>query len=81
MTVYERFLKYVSYPTTSDENNPSCPSTETQRVLAKALVEELIEIGLTDAHVDEHGYVYATIPARSLNLFTIETSASNSECP
>ena len=71
MTVYERFLKYVSYPTTSDENNPSCPSTETQRVLAKALVEELIEIGLTDAHVDEHGYVYATIPANCEGMDSI----------
>ena len=63
MTVYERFLKYVSYPTTSDENNECCPSTETQMVLAKELVNELLEIGLTDAHVDDHGYVYASIPA------------------
>lgn len=63
MTVYERFLKYVSYPTTSDENNENCPSTEGQRVLAKVLCEELMEIGLTDARVDENGYVYASIPA------------------
>ena len=63
MTVYERFLKYVSYPTTSDENNENCPSTENQRVLAKELCQELLDLGLTDARVDKHGYVYATIPA------------------
>ena len=63
MTVYERFLKYVSYPTTSDENNENCPSTENQRVLANALCQELLDIGLTDARVDDNGYVYATIPA------------------
>ena len=63
MTVYERFLKYVSYPTTSDENNEKCPSTEGQRVLANELCRELLDIGLTDARVDENGYVYASIPA------------------
>ena len=63
MTIYERFLKYVSYPTTSDENNENCPSTEGQRVLANELVKELLELGLADARVDENGYVYASIPA------------------
>ena len=63
MTVYERFLKYVSYPTTSDENNECCPSTEGQMVLARELVKELLEIGVADARVDEHGYVYGSIPA------------------
>ena len=63
MTVYERFLKYVSYPTTSDENNECCPSTENQRVLANELCRELLEIGISDARVDENGYVYASIPA------------------
>ncbi len=63
MTVYERFLKYVSYPTTSDENNENCPSTEGQRVLAQELCRELLELGISDARVDEHGYVYASIPA------------------
>ena len=63
MTVYERFLKYVSYPTTSDENNENCPSTENQRVLAKELCRELLELGLSDARIDKSGYVYATIPA------------------
>ena len=63
MTIYERFLKYVSYPTTSDENNECCPSTEGQMVLAKEFVKELLELGVTDARVDEHGYVYGSIPA------------------
>ena len=63
MTIYERFLKYVSYPTTSDENNEKCPSTEGQMVLAKELVNELLELGVNDARVDEHGYVYGSIPA------------------
>ena len=62
MTVYERFLKYVSYPTTSDENNECCPSTEGQRVLAEELCRELLEIGVSDARVDENGYVYGSIP-------------------
>ena len=63
MTIYERFLKYVSFPTTSDENNECCPSTENQRVLANYLREELLSLGLEDARVDENGYVYASIPA------------------
>ena len=63
MTVYERFSKYVSYPTTSDENVETCPSTSGQMVLAKELCKELFELGLTDARVCEHGYVYASIPA------------------
>lgn len=63
MTVYERFLKYVSYPTTSDENNECCPSTEGQMVLARELCKELLEIGVSDARVCKHGYVYGSIPA------------------
>lgn len=63
MTIYERFLKYVSFPTTSDENNECCPSTAGQMVLAKELVKELLELGVGDARVDEHGYVYGSIPA------------------
>ena len=71
MTVYERFLKYVSFPTTSDENNECCPSTEGQRFLAKELCSELVAIGLTDARVDEHGYVYASIPANCEGMDSI----------
>ena len=71
MTVYERFLKYVSYPTTSDENNENCPSTEGQRVLANVLCKELLDLGLTDARVDANGYVYATIPANCEGMDSI----------
>lgn len=62
-TVLERFLKYVQIDTQSDPHSPSQPSTEKQKDLGRVLVEELLEIGIEDAHLDEHGYVYATIPA------------------
>ncbi len=60
MRAYERLLKYVKVHTTSDPNSGTHPSTLRQFDLAKILVEELKELGLTDAHVDEHCYVYAT---------------------
>ena len=63
MRAYERLLKYVKAHTTSDPNSGTHPSTLRQFDLAKILVEELKELGLTDAHVDEHCYVYATLPA------------------
>lgn len=62
-SVVERFLHYVTYDTQSDENSTTYPSTEKQLVLLARLVEELEEIGLADATMDEHGYVFATIPA------------------
>lgn len=61
-SVSERFLRYVSFETKSDENVESCPSTAGQRVLGKALVEEMLAMGIADAHMDEHGYVYGTVP-------------------
>ncbi len=60
-TVTERFLKYVKIDTQSDPTSSTCPSTEKQKDLGRLLVEELLEMGITDAHIDEHGYVYATI--------------------
>ena len=63
MRAYERLLKYVKVHTTSHPNSGTHPSTLRQFDLAKILVEELKELGLTDAHVDEHCYVYATLPA------------------
>jgi len=60
-TSKERFLKYVQIDTQSDENSPTCPSTEKQKNLGKLLVEELQAMGIRDAHLDEYGYVYATI--------------------
>ena len=59
----ERFLKYVKIDTQSDASSPTTPSTDKQKNLGKILVEELLAIGLKDAHLDEHGYVYATIAA------------------
>ena len=63
MRAYERLLRYVSYDTASDASSQTCPSTRKQLVLAQALVDELLELGLDDARVDENGYVYATLPA------------------
>ena len=61
-SVTERFLKYVSFETTSDEFSDTCPSTEGQKVLGAAIVEEMLALGITDARMDEHGYVYGTVP-------------------
>lgn len=58
-----RFLKYVKYETTSDESSTSVPSTKTQLEFAKMLCNELKELGLSDATVDENGYVMATLPS------------------
>src|ERR1700756_117195 len=62
-TVTERFLRYVVIDTQSDPASPTCPSTEKQKNLGRLLAKELQEMGIADAHLDEHGYVYATIPA------------------
>ncbi len=64
-TVTERFLRYVRINTQSDASSPTCPSTEKQKDLGRLLAQELREVGLADAHLDEHGYVYATVPATS----------------
>ncbi|MDP5172647.1 MAG: peptidase T [Bacteroidia bacterium] len=58
-----RFLRYVTIDTQSDPHSPSQPSTEKQKDLSRLLVEELKAIGILDAELDEHGYVYATVPA------------------
>ncbi|MES2427050.1 MAG: peptidase T [Bacteroidota bacterium] len=63
--VTKRFLKYVTIDTQSDPESPSCPSTSKQKDLGKLLVSELLEMGVSDAHLDEYGYVYATIPANT----------------
>jgi tripeptide aminopeptidase len=64
-TVTERFLRYVVIDTQSDPASPTCPSTEKQKNLGRLLAAELREIGLPDAHLDEFGYVYATLPANT----------------
>jgi len=61
----DRFIKYVKIDTQSDPESATCPSTLKQKNLGKLLVEELLEIGLKDAHLDENGYVYATIPSNT----------------
>ena len=60
--VVERFLKYVSFDTQSDEFSETCPSTEKQKALGAYLVEEMKAMGIEDARMDEHGYVYGTVP-------------------
>ena len=60
--VEKRFLRYVSYETTSDESSETCPSTANQKVLGAAIVEEMLSMGIQDARMDENGYVYGTVP-------------------
>ena len=61
-TVSERFLRYVSFDTVSDEFSETCPSTPNQLDLGKALVEEMRSMDIADAYMDENGYVYGTVP-------------------
>ena len=61
-SVVERFLRYVTFDTQSDEESDTCPSTEKQKALAAALVEEMRGMGIADARMDENGYVYGTVP-------------------
>ena len=61
--VLNHFLKYVSYDTESKEDVEEFPSTESQRVLAEVLAEELRAMHAQDVRVDQNSYVYATIPA------------------
>ena len=62
MNVSERFLRYVSFDTQSDEFSLTCPSTDKQKLLGAALVEEMKAMGIEDAYMDENGYVYGTVP-------------------
>ena len=64
-TCVDRFLKYVKYDTQSDEESTSFPSSEKQKILSKDLAEELKVLGLKDAHMDEWGYVMATLPSNT----------------
>ena len=62
ISVKDRFLKYVSFDTQSDEMSETCPSSSKQKLLGAALVEEMLSMGIQDAHMDENGYVYGTVP-------------------
>ncbi len=64
-TAAERFLRYVQIDTQSDPQSSTYPTTEKQKDLGKILVVELIAMGIADAHMDEWGYVYGTIPSHS----------------
>ena len=65
MDLVERFLKYVSFDTQSDENSETTPSSPKQMVFAKYLQGELTTLGFEDVDLDEHGYLYATLPANT----------------
>ena len=64
-TVTERFIRYAKIDTQSDPNSETCPSTMKQKNLGKILVEELLAMGIKDAEMDEHGYIYATVPSNT----------------
>ena len=61
-SVHERFLQYVGFDTQSDDNSPTCPSTAKQKALGAFLVEEMQAMGISDAFMDDNGYVYGTVP-------------------
>lgn len=63
MTLVDRFLKYVSFDTQSDESTGLTPSTPKQMIFAEYLKKELESLGLEDITLDEHGYLFATLPA------------------
>jgi tripeptide aminopeptidase len=64
-TAAERFMRYVQIDTQSNPDSSSCPSSEKQKNLSRLLVEELKKMGVSDAELDEHGYVYATIASNT----------------
>ena len=64
-TAVERFLEYVKVDTQSDPHSPTQPSTMKQKDLSRKLVQELKDLGISDAELDEHGYVYATLPSNT----------------
>lgn len=67
MRAYERLIKYAEYAAASDSTSETCPSTPEQLEFGRALVKEMLELGIKDAHMDEHGYVYGTIEANIEN--------------
>src|SRR5689334_11264863 len=64
-TAAERFMRYVQIDTQSDPQSTSYPTTAKQKDLSRLLADELKQMGMEDAHMDEWGYVYATIPSTS----------------
>ncbi len=84
MNITERFLKYVSFPTMSDEASETVPSTKKQLDFSKFLADELIGLGLCDVELDEKGYLYATLPSntdkKSVNLGLIAHVDTSDAC-
>lgn len=70
MNLLDRFLTYVKIDTQSDPEVESCPSTEKQKDLGHLLVKELLELGVSNAYMDQHGYVYGLIPSNSQKHIT-----------
>ena len=73
MNIVDRFLKYVSFCTTSDENTGMTPSTPGQMEFARYLSEELRSIGLSEVTLDENGYIMATLPANLASMRDVPT--------
>lgn len=76
-----RFLNYIKYDTKSNPENEDCPSTPGQLELGRYLVTELKDLSLDDAHMDEHGYVYATLPGNTKDVPTIGLIAHMDTAP
>ena len=67
MQAHERFLRYIQFDTTSNAQCPDCPSSPSQKIFGAALVSEMREMGIAGARMDEHGYVYGSLPANCDN--------------
>ncbi|RME16331.1 MAG: tripeptide aminopeptidase PepT, partial [Bacteroidetes bacterium] len=84
-TVTDRFIKYVQIDTQSDPNNTTFPSTEKQKNLGKILVDELKQMGLENAEMDEYGYVYAELPSNTSKqvpvIFFCAHMDTSPDCP
>lgn len=77
----ERFLNYISYDTKSDEKSSTVPSTPGQKELGKLLVNELLEMGIEDAHMDDNGYVYGSLKGNDPSAKTIGLIAHMDTAP
>lgn len=71
MRAHERLLRYIQFDTASNQDSPTCPSTDGQRALGQAIAEEMLSLGIKDARVDQNGYVYGSIPATDETLPSI----------
>ena len=85
-TLLSRFLHYLTYHTRSDATNPACPSSEGQRLFARALRDEMTQMGLSQVTLDEHGYLTACLPgnqpdAPAIGLIAhMDTADYEAEC-